>query len=168
MRLCKDDSAPSPILVRHPKPERIGFDSDHLLFDNTLAPDHIPCLFQGSIGVAYNKKALEDTKITHIVTCAENISPKFPSDFKYLCLPLLDTPTQNIVQYFDEANNFITKALSEEPNARVLLHCFAGKSRASTITTQFLMTQMKLPLDQALRHVKKCRPIAQPNVGFVI
>ena len=50
----------------------------------------------------------------------------------------------------------------------MLIHCFAGKSRASTITTQFLMKNMKLPLDKCLRHVKSCRPIALPNVGFVI
>jgi protein-tyrosine phosphatase len=94
------------------------------------------------------------------VTCADNINARFQDDFKYLCLPLLDTPTQNILQYFNDANKFINEALSSDPNARVLIHCFAGKSRASTITTQFLMANMKIPLDQALRHVKACRPIA--------
>ena len=38
-----------------------------------------PDLYIGSIGAAYNKKGLDDTKITHILTCAANIKPSFPN-----------------------------------------------------------------------------------------
>ena len=38
-------------------------------------------LYIGSIGAAYNKKALEEIGITHILTCAANIKPRFPDDF---------------------------------------------------------------------------------------
>jgi hypothetical protein len=53
-------------------------------------------LFQGSIGAAYNKEKLDEAKITHILTCASNISPRFPKDFTYKVLPLLDKPDENI------------------------------------------------------------------------
>jgi protein-tyrosine phosphatase len=94
------------------------------------------------------------------VTAADNLNPRFPDNFKYLTLPLLDTPTQNIVKYFNKANEFITEAIQTDPKTRVLVHCFAGKSRASTIMLSFLMAKMKVPLDVGLRHVKFCRPIA--------
>ena len=168
MRLCKNDNTPSPILVRNPDYSGSEFAKAHMLYDKDAHTDQSPSLYQGSIGVAYNRKALDAAKITHIVTSADKINARFADDFKYLLLPLLDTPTQNILQFFAEANKFIVDALESDPNARVLIHCFAGKSRASTITTQFLMTYMKIQLDTALRHVKRCRPIAQPNVGFVI
>jgi hypothetical protein len=95
MRLCKEDSTPSPILVRNV--EAVEPANSLLLFDKSLEGAHVPCLFQGSIGVAYNKQALEDAKITHIVTCADGINARFEGQIKYLRLPLLDTPTQNIV-----------------------------------------------------------------------
>jgi len=37
-----------------------------------------PDLFIGSIGAAYNKKVLQELGITHILTCAANIKPRFP------------------------------------------------------------------------------------------
>lgn len=135
MRLCKNDSTPSAILVRNPDYSGADFSKAHILYNKDSHSEFVPSLYQGSIGVAYNRKALDDAKITHIVTSADKINARFPDDFKYLLLPLLDTPTQNILQYFAEANKFIVDALESDPNARVLVHCFAGKSRASTITT---------------------------------
>ncbi len=49
----------------------------------------------------------------------------------------------------------------------MLVHCFAGKSRASTITLSYLILELGLPLKEALLHLKKRRPIAQPNSGFM-
>ena len=98
MRLCKEDSTACPILVRHPAPASQDFTETYKLYDPAKPQeDHVPCIFQGSIGLAYNRKALDEAKITHIVTCADNLNPRFPEDFKYLTLPLLDTPIQNIV-----------------------------------------------------------------------
>lgn len=36
-----------------------------------------PDLFIGSIGAAYNKEVLTELGITHILTCASNIRPRF-------------------------------------------------------------------------------------------
>jgi hypothetical protein len=36
-----------------------------------------PDLFIGSIGAAYNKEVLTELGITHILTCAANIRPRF-------------------------------------------------------------------------------------------
>ena len=49
-------------------------------------------LYQGSIGAAFNKEALEECGITHILCCASKISPRYPDDFKYKMLDLLDSP----------------------------------------------------------------------------
>lgn len=40
----------------------------------------------------------------------------------------------------------------------VLIHCFAGKSRSTTILLSYLMFAERWSLDQAYAHVKKCRP----------
>ena len=83
-------------------------------------------------------------------------------------LPLLDSPSQNIVQFFEEACEWISNALQASPSNKVLVHCFAGKSRASTITCAFLMKKQGLTLRQALLQTRACRPIAWPNIGFLV
>ena len=80
----------------------------------------------------------------------------------------MDAPTQNIVQFFEEAGEFIKQTLEEDPKNKVLVHCFAGKSRATTITCSFLMTHLRWTLRDSLLHVRACRPIAFPNIGFLV
>ena len=36
-----------------------------------------PELFIGSVGAAYNKEALKENGITHILTCAANLKPRY-------------------------------------------------------------------------------------------
>ena len=87
--------------------------------------------------------------------------------YTYKLLPLLDCPTQNIQEHFKESNNFIQATLDENSTNKILIHCFAGKSRATTMTCAFLMENKGMTLRDAFYLVKEKRPIAQPNVGFV-
>ena len=75
MRLAKHDSTPSAVLS-----------GDSITLDENEA-----YLYQGSIGAAYNKEQLQKYKITHILTCAANVQPRFQDEFEYCFLPLLDT-----------------------------------------------------------------------------
>jgi len=52
MRLSRDDSQPAEIVDR---------------------------LYLGSVGAAFSKDSLTQNKITHILTCADKIQPRFPS-----------------------------------------------------------------------------------------
>lgn len=45
--------------------------------EDSVPGEVLPGLYLGSIGCAYNKKALEQLGITHILTCAANIKPRF-------------------------------------------------------------------------------------------
>ena len=73
---------------------------------------------------------------------------------------------QNIVAYFEQANAFIEKCRAVR--GKILVHCFAGKSRASTITLSYMMKHGGLDLRTALNHLQRQRPIAQPNIGFIV
>ena len=146
MKLTKNDSAPGAVL---------------------------PELFLGSIGAAYNKESLQKLGITHILTCAMGIKPRFPDDFKYEILNCLDSPNQNVLQYVDQANQFLNEAFShnvadQPPKNKVLVHCFAGKSRATAFTIAYLMKERKINLKDGLELVWKVRSIAAPNPGFMI
>ena len=72
-------------------------------------------LYLGSIGTALSKEVMQELKITHILTAAGNLKPSWPKHFEYYCLPLLDTPTENIARHFKAVNTFIDEALA--PNS---------------------------------------------------
>ena len=123
-------------------------------------------LYQGSIGAALNKDNLKKLGITHVLTCADKIKPSFPDEFTYKCIPALDTPVQNILKFFEEANEFIESALSAD--GKVLVHCFAGKSRASSFTLAYLIKKRYMSLKEAFELLRSRREIAQPNAGFFV
>lgn len=42
-----------------------------------------------------------------------------------------------------------------------------GVSRSVTVTLAYLMFKLKITFEQAMKHVKKGRGVASPNIGFV-
>ena len=52
-------------------------------------------------------------------------------------------------------------------DGRVLVHCKMGISRSASTVCAYLMKSLNWSLEQALSHVKTCRPIANPNDGFI-
>ena len=110
---------------------------------------------------AHDKKMLTDRGVTHILVAGNFLQKKFPSDFKYLQLPINDFPNQDITYYFQDVVNFIDEA------DKVLVHCAAGISRSSSMIIAYLMIRNKVKYQEAHDLVKKKRPIICPNRGFV-
>jgi hypothetical protein len=53
------------------------------------------------------------------------------------------------------------------PAPQILIHCHAGISRSATAVLLHLMTYHSMNLSDAMRHLRRVRPIAQPNPGFL-
>lgn len=121
-------------------------------------------LYLGSVGAAYNLQVLKNLQISCILTVCECLPPKFPNDFEYKVISVTDEPSTRLNNYFQEATDFIKKAIEEGKN--VLVHCFAGVSRSATIVIAYLMRFHKMEYNTALSHVKSRRPWINPNYGF--
>ena len=85
----------------------------------------------------------------------------------------MDSPNQAILPHIEKANTFIKTAIAdnvegEPPKNKVLVHCFAGKSRATSFTLAYLMKEKQISLKDGLDKIWKVRPIAAPNPGFMI
>ena len=78
---------------------------------------------------------------------------------------IADEPSAKLSLHFKECVDYIKKALDE--GGRVLVHCFAGISRSTTIVVAFLMRYRKLNLQAALGIVRNARPWVAPNYGFM-
>lgn len=135
-----------------------------------IREDNVPCkieegLYLGSLGAANNKSALKNLNITHVLTVAGSLPPPYPKDFTYKIIDIADREDVNISRYFDECFEFIEEA--KRAGGSVLVHCFVGRSRSVTIVVSYLMKKHGISLSEALEHVKKQRPMASPNSGFM-
>ena len=85
----------------------------------------------------------------------------------------MDSPNQSIMKFVDQGIEFIKDAIKdnkagEPPKNKVLVHCYAGKSRATTLVLSYMIREKKVNLKDALTRVKEVRPVAAPNPGFMI
>lgn len=138
----------------------------------------IPNLFLGSCVVARNISTLKSLGITHILNCSYENPEYFSNDFTYLSLPLRDSCSQNIIQYFDRAYEFIHAVLfpsaastastrkGKSSIGKVYVHCQAGISRSSTIVIAYLMKLYSQSFQKVLHYVRGVRKIVNPNEGF--
>lgn len=125
----------------------------------------IPNLYIGSIGAALNKKGLKENEISAILCCCDGVKQAFSEEFTYKILPLLDKDSEDIKKYFDEAAAFIHEII--ESTKKVLVHCFAGKSRSTTIMMAYLIKYKKMSVKEALAAIKEKRSQVCPNSGFM-
>ncbi|CAB4434072.1 unnamed protein product [Rhizophagus irregularis] len=127
---------------------------------------------------AANSGLLAENKISHIVNISPCINFFGPSRItycisqrypdwkpKYLRLYVSDDPKGKISKFFEVSNSFIHEANQE--GGRVLIHCWAGVSRSATLVLAYLLKQGLTYLD-AFNHLKKRRPIIEPNPGFCL
>lgn len=133
--------------------------------DDAIPAEIAPGVYIGSIGSALNKDYLLSNGVTHILTVADKINPSFPEYFQYKNLEILDTYSTNILNIFQEAIDYIDFALSS--GGKILVHCFAGRSRSGTICCAYLMKKNGLTLEQALKEIKEKRFCVMPNPGFL-
>jgi predicted protein tyrosine phosphatase len=111
--------------------------------------------------------------VTHVVNCAVDV-PSYPAYFldstvRVLQLDLedsVDEDMDNFVRQLRRATAFIAEA-SATPGARVLVHCRAGVSRASSVAIYYLMERKQLSMAEALSRVKAARPIIRPNEAYL-
>lgn len=108
-------------------------------------------------------KRINENNISNVLSVMKNI-PTFHIDIKHMKIGINDTYGQEIHNYFEEAHNFIGKAL--ENNEKILVHCRAGISRSTTVVISYIMKVKKMNLDEAYKFVKSKRSIVNPNLDF--
>ena len=88
----------------------------------------------------------------------------FKGKFQYKVLNVLDSPSQDLSQYFNEVVNWMASVIKS--GGTVFVHCWAGVSRSSTFVIAYLMKEMGLSLVQATLLCRKGRRNIYPNPGF--
>ena len=134
---------------------------------NKIWPDHVTeGIFLGSLRTAQNKTVFEQLNMTHVLTCGRNMKTSLPAGTCHLQLEVEDNEVEDLSPHFDRAISFIKTAISQK--GTVLIHCFAGVSRSSTVCVAYLMKEKGMRCNEAIDFVKTCRPAINPNPSFRI
>lgn len=121
-------------------------------------------IYIGNIVAATNDKTLLDNGITAVINLSHQ-SIEYPDNIKHLDIFIKDSPDVEISNYFDQTYKFINK---HNKNGKVLVHCYAGVSRSSTIVLYYLMRKYQIDLLEALYTVMDKRMVINPNKGFLV
>jgi protein-tyrosine phosphatase len=80
---------------------------------------------------------------------------------------MLDVPETKLTDYLADASAFLNGAAASSANATALIHCNAGVSRSVSIAVAYLLSRTPTTLDDILALIKRQRPAARPNDGFM-
>ncbi|XP_066143713.1 dual specificity protein phosphatase MPK-4-like [Euwallacea fornicatus] len=126
-----------------------------------------PGLFLGSLAAAKDIDTLHKLKISHILTIDTCPLPRTILDLSHLktkFIQLSDLPKEDLLSHFNDTNEFIENALK---GGCILVHCYFGVSRSSTVVIAYIMKKYQLSYSEAFERVKAKRHIVFPNQGFV-
>jgi protein-tyrosine phosphatase len=126
-------------------------------------------LYLGDHEVARNKKLLDVCNITNIISIGnkielEKIYRYFP-DKNYHLIEIEDNLNSKISEHFAECNQRIKSCI--EKGESILVHCFAGISRSTTLILSHLIGNEKMSYYSAFYFLKKRRPFINPNMNFI-
>eukprot|EP01060_Flectonema_neradi_P038870 TRINITY_DN8303_c0_g1_i1.p1 TRINITY_DN8303_c0_g1~~TRINITY_DN8303_c0_g1_i1.p1 ORF type:complete len:436 (+),score=69.34 TRINITY_DN8303_c0_g1_i1:120-1310(+) len=132
---------------------------------NKIWPDHVSDgIYLGSLRTAQNQTVFEQLNITHVLTCGRNMKTSLPKGTCHLQLEVEDNEVEDLSPHFNRAIAFIKSAIDQKGS--VLIHCFAGVSRSSTVCIAYLMREKGMHCDDAIGFLKTCRPAINPNPSF--
>lgn len=135
--------------------------------DCILEPkDGVGGLYLGSLRGAQDVITLLDLKINSVLTVAAGTRLRYDVDLmaNHTIIPAEDDEEYDLAKDFEEAIEFISETIK---SGNVFVHCFAGVSRSATIVLAYLIYELKMELQAALKHVKERRWIVNPNAGFL-
>ena len=117
---------------------------------------------------ANNFATISHLGITHILNVSDCIPNyyKDSSDITYMRVPITDCGSVELKEFFPMVFEFINNAF--ESSGRILVHCFAGKSRSASFVIAYLMKYQKMNYTNAFQYVKSHRAVVEPNLGFVL
>lgn len=137
----------------------------------------LPKLYLGGAWNACNITELTMNNVGTILSMASELDKKiFPNTFRYKHIALEDDEREFALPMFISAAAFLRTNLNLNLNHMVtqikqpdgiLVHCAMGRSRSVSAVVAYLISSFPLTAHEAITFVRKLRPSANPNPGYV-
>jgi protein-tyrosine phosphatase len=124
----------------------------------------------GNMDAVADGPTLMSKNVRGIISVRDKLTRSMSYYKKYgiqvLHIPVLDAESTNLGKYFPAVFKFIENILSA--GGAVIVNCYAGISRSTTLVTSYIMRKNRLTAQAAMNLVKSKRPCFNPNNGFRI
>ncbi|KAI9202909.1 protein-tyrosine phosphatase-like protein [Polychytrium aggregatum] len=134
-----------------------------------------PFLFLGSDALPQSNDCVTQLQrfgVTHVLNMAAEVKVakelSHGRTLHYHHIKMHDSAEQDAEAPMKEALQFIVDAKAANKDAKILVHCQAGRSRSATAVIGYLIKGEKMLLKDAYEHVKQLRPGVCPNIGFML
>ncbi|CAD8147554.1 unnamed protein product [Paramecium pentaurelia] len=121
-------------------------------------------LYLGNINAANDSQYLKNHNVGAVLSIIDTSDIKLDRSIIHLWIAAEDREDVQITRYFEQAANFIKDHLQ---HTNVLVHCYAGISRSSSLIIAYLIKYAGLSLKEAIIKLKSQRPQVDPNDGFM-
>lgn len=121
-------------------------------------------LYLGTVKAALSKETLEKHGIDGVISVYDkeiNVSAD-----KHARIDVVDEPHVNMKPAIERAAELVRAWREEKPDAKILIHCQMGQSRSATVTTGVLIREHGMDPSEAVKLVRKQRPVVAINYGF--
>ena len=127
-------------------------------------------LYVGDEAAAAALTDLQEAGVTHVLNCTAkpNALEGQAGAPMFLQLGLMDNTSDlpRMPSAMATGVDFIANAISN--GGTVLVHCHRGISRSATLAIAYLVRAMQQPAEQVFEMVHACRPIIDPNLGYMV
>lgn len=132
----------------------------------------LPHLWLGDKVASGSSEFLHRMKIGLVVNCSKDIPfcKKLPPGCEKLRLPVDDNLQPQEIEYMTQKAPEVVREIWKRysQGVPVFIHCYAGVQRSASITAMFLIFYQRCTADEAIRRIRRRRPIAfQPGVNFM-
>ena len=124
-----------------------------------------PFLYLGDSDAALISHLNKNKHITHILNVTKELKLPNLAHLTTLQIPIQDEVGCDIGKHFPSIVEFIRNCLKEK--GCVLVHCYSGISRSSSMVAAFLMNYFRMEVDESLLYIRSRRKVICPNPGFV-
>ena len=100
------------------------------------------------------------------MVCAASCANFYEDSFVYYRVDLRDKVNEAILDAIQSFILFVDSLESE--NAKILVHCREGKSRAPIVISGYLVSKLGISFEEAISFVRARRPKIDPNFGFLL
>jgi len=139
------------------------------IYDLTYEPTFI-CnnIYLGNAYNARNYYELISNNIGLILNCSADIPNYFEEDdaFVYERVNVYDQSNQDIKVYFNTMSDKIQAFKKDNPDKKILIHCFMGSSRSASILIAYLIKYENYKTRDALNYLREKRNVVNINVDF--